>query len=634
MADALTFTVNADRVGFDFAEHYYAVMRTTPEYANQFYDDFGEYRTIYEDGTAVVARNRLEMKEVLLRPKSAPELTVNSIISVPCGGSLDRLLVTVTGDCFTHVFVAEKRPERLLTYAIVASVTQHLSAGAAADRSTIARTFAAGDFCADTGADDTPTAGLKAQEHVRLSKNRATSYEPLPDTVTDNGQPDITDGNPLLRILNIPDPAEYTIENIPITDVKAKKQVRFAQNIAIYYEPLPDTVTHNAQTDITDENLVLEMVNDIFRHVPPPEIQTDYNPPSSNYAIENLPLSILTHIIFNTPPPKIESYSPKNANRNIQHNSTEKYSPVVIIKHEPNYTKVSTNREPVLSKTVSDNKTRGSKAKKQVRFARNIATYYEPLPDVVTDNGQPDITDENPLLRILNIPNPAEYTIHSESLPDTLTENIPIAGVKAKKQVRFAQNIATYYEPLVDTVNDIVQPDITDDNLMLEMLKDIFLHTPPPEIETSYKPSSPDYVTENMPLSILNHIFLNIPPPKIETFRELIPPNTATSNLNINLAEINPPRILTRISYHSKITTYPQPFQNTVRYQVPFSVFQPLRNVPMQIGPMITQPNFLFTVNGGAHQLWVNPYIQPRNFHLPPSVHRTNNVCIPTIRRG
>ncbi|VVC28268.1 Hypothetical protein CINCED_3A001344 [Cinara cedri] len=104
MADPLSITMDVAHVGFSFAEHYYALMCMTPKYARPFYDDFGEYQTVYEDATP---GTQLEVKKVLLRPMSASKLIVNSIISVLYDGSLDRLLVHATGQWFTHVFVAE-----------------------------------------------------------------------------------------------------------------------------------------------------------------------------------------------------------------------------------------------------------------------------------------------------------------------------------------------------------------------------------------------------------------------------------------------------------------------------------------------------------------------------------------------
>ncbi|VVC44690.1 Hypothetical protein CINCED_3A002327 [Cinara cedri] len=72
------------------------------------------------------------------------------------------------------------------------------------------------------------------------------------------------------------------------------------------------------------------------------------------------------------------------------------------------------------------------------------------------------------------------------------------AGLNAKKQVRFAPNIATYYEPLPDTIADNARPGTAAENLLLGILNRILPHIPPPKIETSRKPSSPSTASGNL----------------------------------------------------------------------------------------------------------------------------------------
>ncbi|VVC27171.1 Hypothetical protein CINCED_3A025524, partial [Cinara cedri] len=68
MAD--TITENAASIGYKYAEHYYAVLRTLPGCIDQFYDDFGEYKTVFENGTVFWARTRQEAIKALTQPIS------------------------------------------------------------------------------------------------------------------------------------------------------------------------------------------------------------------------------------------------------------------------------------------------------------------------------------------------------------------------------------------------------------------------------------------------------------------------------------------------------------------------------------------------------------------------------------
>ncbi|VVC46110.1 Nuclear transport factor 2, eukaryote,NTF2-like domain [Cinara cedri] len=119
---------SASEIGFRFAQIYYATLSTKPENAYLFYNELGEYRTTYEDGTSVLAKNWKEINSVLMRPLTGSDIFVKSITSEPRSGSLENLLITVTGVRFTHVFVANYRPKRGLRYAIVKSIKQYFPA--------------------------------------------------------------------------------------------------------------------------------------------------------------------------------------------------------------------------------------------------------------------------------------------------------------------------------------------------------------------------------------------------------------------------------------------------------------------------------------------------------------------------
>ncbi|VVC30632.1 Nuclear transport factor 2, eukaryote,NTF2-like domain [Cinara cedri] len=119
------FTMNAAEVGFGFAKLYYATLSTKPENAYLFYDELGNYLTIYEDGTSIQAKSWKEINSILMRPLTTSDIFVKSITSEARGGSLDNLLITVTGERFKHVFIANRRPKRGIRYAIVRSVKQY-----------------------------------------------------------------------------------------------------------------------------------------------------------------------------------------------------------------------------------------------------------------------------------------------------------------------------------------------------------------------------------------------------------------------------------------------------------------------------------------------------------------------------
>ncbi|VVC46111.1 NTF2-like domain [Cinara cedri] len=125
---SINVKTSATEVGFRFAKRYYAVLTTKPENAYLFYDELGDYRTIYEDGTSVIAKNRKDLNSVLLNSMTLSDIAVKSITTEPCGGSLDELLITVIGIRFKHVFIVHYRPNRELHYAIVKSVKQYFPA--------------------------------------------------------------------------------------------------------------------------------------------------------------------------------------------------------------------------------------------------------------------------------------------------------------------------------------------------------------------------------------------------------------------------------------------------------------------------------------------------------------------------
>ncbi|VVC39061.1 Hypothetical protein CINCED_3A017129 [Cinara cedri] len=329
MAD--TITENAASIGYKYAEHYYAVLRTLPGCIDQFYDDFGEYQTVFENGTVVWARTRVEAKKALLRPISDSRLIVNSIITVPCGGSLDRLMVTVNGESFTQVFIVEYRPERPLTYIIVSSVTRHFSAGPVNDRQNLETRFIAGDCAASTGL---PMAGVKTKGQVYYALNLVTYYETLSDNDPENKQSDFA-AKILKHILPGIPPQDNQISQIPFPINNATNNLshRILNHILLHIPPPEiepsslNIATGMVQPTLAENILQLEIVKPVPNHT---EVST-FHEPLSDYKPENtqshMAVKILKHRKPHVPPPDIrtskELFYTNNATGNLQPNLAE-----------------------------------------------------------------------------------------------------------------------------------------------------------------------------------------------------------------------------------------------------------------------------------------------------------------------
>ncbi|VVC39159.1 Hypothetical protein CINCED_3A015528, partial [Cinara cedri] len=117
-----------------------------------------------------------------MRPTSESDYVVKSVVSMPCCGPSDGLLVNVTGDQFTQTFVVEHRPERILGYAIVVSLIRYVSAVPLADLQTPVTIFDAGDCPAIMGS----TSSVGLETHDNCSPNTAVCDEPLPENVSND----------------------------------------------------------------------------------------------------------------------------------------------------------------------------------------------------------------------------------------------------------------------------------------------------------------------------------------------------------------------------------------------------------------------------------------------------------------
>ncbi|VVC24167.1 Nuclear transport factor 2, eukaryote,NTF2-like domain [Cinara cedri] len=149
---SLPRTKYALNIGYEFTKLYYSMLRTTPEYANEFYDTHGKFRTVFEDGLTIVVSTRLQVKRILMRPLSACDYKDESIILIPCGSS-GSLMVMVFGKRFTQSFLLEYRPKMKLGYAIVMSVTLYISKGPVTYNQTPPTTFVGGDRKVIKGAE-------------------------------------------------------------------------------------------------------------------------------------------------------------------------------------------------------------------------------------------------------------------------------------------------------------------------------------------------------------------------------------------------------------------------------------------------------------------------------------------------
>ncbi|VVC39315.1 NTF2-like domain [Cinara cedri] len=259
--DSKAISKFAAHIGVCFAEHYYAVLRTTPEFASDFYHETGVYQTVYEDGTSVIARTRPEVKSILFRRISASDLTVKSIFSIPCHGSLDHLLITVIGNSFMHVFNAEYHSKRTIAYTIVASFTHYTSAAPATNRPPAPVTaFTTGNCYADASDKlESSTASFTSRKGVCYSPIMTTYQKPLPYPVTINTQLHIAAANPpnkiLKRKLNVieigtsREPLPDTVtDKRPSVGLKPKKRVDVSSNNPTLPEPLHGIITDNMLT--------------------------------------------------------------------------------------------------------------------------------------------------------------------------------------------------------------------------------------------------------------------------------------------------------------------------------------------------------------------------------------------------
>lgn len=136
IADESERSLDATELGRELAKQYYTVLNNMPDQAWRFYAKRGNYRAVYEDGSVAVANDRFGLYSMLLR-RAAYNAHVTSVMTVPCG-SLDRLLVLITGERFAQTFLVEYQPGKRQNYAIVASIVKYLpgtvAVTAAADR--------------------------------------------------------------------------------------------------------------------------------------------------------------------------------------------------------------------------------------------------------------------------------------------------------------------------------------------------------------------------------------------------------------------------------------------------------------------------------------------------------------------
>ncbi|VVC33367.1 Nuclear transport factor 2, eukaryote,NTF2-like domain [Cinara cedri] len=174
--NSLPRTKYAADIGCKFAELYYSMMRTSPEYANEFYDERGEFQTVFEDGSAIVVRTRLQVKHILMRPMSACRYLVKSIIPMSCGGSSGGVMVMVTGERFTQNLLLEHRPERMLGYAIVVSLTQYIPEGPVTYHQTPLTIFGGGDSQAITGAEKSVITLRRPEGPVTYNQTPLTTF--------------------------------------------------------------------------------------------------------------------------------------------------------------------------------------------------------------------------------------------------------------------------------------------------------------------------------------------------------------------------------------------------------------------------------------------------------------------------
>ncbi|VVC32939.1 Nuclear transport factor 2, eukaryote,NTF2-like domain [Cinara cedri] len=560
MANPTTITRNAALLGTSFAEHYYAVMRTTPEHADKFYDDSGEYQTVYEDCTAVIARTRQQVQEVLSRPMAASKLTVQSIFSVPYGGSVERLLVIVTGQSFVHVFVAEYRPKRLLNYVIVTSLVQYVHAGQAGEGPNQKTTLDTGDCRIGISNDRTPTACLKAKKQVVSSQYLTNYHNPFPNTVTDNVQPDIIIDNALFRFINnITNPAKITISHEPLpaaatdntstADSKANKHVRITSDKATNHETLIDNFK-----DSTQHGIVTEIPPIIF-------LKCESNP-------------------IETKTPK--EPSPQNtASINVNQNLVTENPPSSTFNRLPSPSQMSTPREPSLNSPPKNNHLKFGTENSQIQILKHVPPPTEikpsrkPLPSILaTYYSQLDLTDKNSHVPILNRePNSTEVsTLHETSTPNTASINLhqnlvtPNPPTTTLNRLPSPSQMSTSRENSTNAFTKKSHQNFATRNTQIKISNHV---STPPELKSSRKPlasiiayynSKHGLAEKNSPGQILTRT------PKstdASTAQESSTPNTARRNVSQNITTQNPPTTnFIRVPIPSDITESREPHAN------------------------------------------------------------------------
>ncbi|VVC43148.1 Nuclear transport factor 2, eukaryote,NTF2-like domain [Cinara cedri] len=290
MTYPLTLSKNAAYVGQKFIERYYDVLSSNPENAYQFYDKLGEYQTVHEDGKVVVARTWQEINSVLLNPTFANKLVVNSITSVPCGRSLDHLMITATGKQFTHVYFVEFRSELQLSYAIMASI--YLRTESASDKPPKpVTTSAAPDYPIEKAANQKSTTILKVKKRVHFSDNIATYYEPSLGNVVDSttkGQPiKLLECSPTrTKILSSKKSSPNTVTDNTRSNVDTKcspkgilSSVPTSVEVASSHVPSVNTGTKNIQSIFAANYSPIRIIDSVPA---PAEIESFRNPSPNN----------------------------------------------------------------------------------------------------------------------------------------------------------------------------------------------------------------------------------------------------------------------------------------------------------------------------------------------------------------
>lgn len=264
--------LDANDIGYALAEEYFAVFNEMPERTLSFYAEQGDYHTVYEDGTTIVAKNREELQQTLLRPvpENTDAIIIEAVNTISCG-SPNCLLVLATGERIVQTFVVESYSRREQQYyTIISSVTKYLSAKTVSGRSpvettadrpsrmTIQNRFSS--FQDDISAADVSP----VKSTVNLSRTILQNHKSHIDDTTANGFPTkpankrdcfaneiAADPQTVKRTTDLP-PAETIklksilkkrMSYIDITANRslpktAKKSVRFANDIVTYELPV------------------------------------------------------------------------------------------------------------------------------------------------------------------------------------------------------------------------------------------------------------------------------------------------------------------------------------------------------------------------------------------------------------